>query len=365
MGCTTKQGCWYCVRHFKLCPTLLAGGTLTGYFANTYLSLQESIEMSPTHPNCCWQMAAWLGVIAVAWPNRAADARQPCLDAHVHLTNTSTLQYTWQQSLPQLNRTWTIADLESAAASSPLQPMEVVFIEVSAIPDDWISEMHYIQSLADAQPPGEPIIKGIVGHVALQNGPSVGPLLDQLQKQVPLFRGVRQGESSGFLNNDTFMQGVCELGARNLEFDVLGGPSLFPRIAELARRCQRTRLVLDHMGSPAIYEGAPAYDDWAPALTELSKEPNVYVKISGAPSEASHGTVGNWTVEEVEPFVRHAIEAFGWERSIFAGNWFFLRLGGTYETWGRAVATILDRMKATDEQREMVFVSNARKAYNL
>jgi L-fuconolactonase len=275
------------------------------------------------------------------------------------------MQYTWQAALPQLNKTWTVGDLVQASLLSPLQPTEVVFIEVSAVEADWINEMHYIQSLAVDQRHGEPVIRAIIGHVALQAGATVGPLLDRLQKEVPLFRGVRQGESSAFLTNDTFVRGICELGQRNLEFDVLANPSLFPQVAELAKRCPQTRLVLDHMGSPAIFNGSAGYSIWAAAIQQLAQQPNIYVKISGAPSEAAHGSVGNWTVDEIEPFVRHSIELFGWERALFAGNWFFLRLGGTYESWGNAVATILGRMAATQAQREMLFFSTARKAYNI
>jgi len=308
-------------------------------------------------------MRALLVLLLVA---ATITAARRVVDGHVHLTNTSLLRYTWQKSLPELDRTWTVGALAAAAAGSGLEPSDVVFIEVSAVAEDWDKEITYIQGLADrlVQHPSVPQIKGIVGHVALQ-AEGVGAKLDGIMASAPLFRGVRQGESAGFLNSSDFVRGVCALGERGLVFDVLCGPADFPQVAALARACPKTRLILDHMGSPAISDGRAGYDAWAPGLEVLAALGNVFVKVSGAPGEAARGVRGNWTADEVAPFVEHSVRAFGYERAFFAGNWFFLDLAGTYTTWAAAVTQILSGMGPDPTELDSFFSTAVGTAYGL
>ena len=51
--------------------------------------------------------------------------------------------------------------------------------------------------------------------------------------------------------------------------------------------------VVDHLGSPDI-GNASAYEPWRSYIQALALRSNVYVKVSGALSEAAHGKYGNW-----------------------------------------------------------------------
>ncbi len=61
-------------------------------------------------------------------------------------------------------------------------------------------------------------------------------------------------------------------------------PAQYSSAAELADRLPDGRLVLDHAGKPPI--AAAEIDDWARAITEIARRPNVFCKLSGLVTEA-------------------------------------------------------------------------------
>ena len=71
-------------------------------------------------------------------------------------------------------------------------------------------------------------------------------------------------------------------------------------------------------------------DPWRQQMKELAACPNVVCKISGVATEADHK---NWTREQLRPYIAHAIDAFGFDRSLYGGDWHVLELAGTYPDW--------------------------------
>lgn len=186
-------------------------------------------------------------VLALPWapPVEAAAAAWPAIDIHVHLVNFSdpALSYTWA-SVPAnapIARTWTIADYATATRASPVRPSAFVFCEVAASPASWGAEARYVQALADAQPPDsrQPRLSAIVAHVALQDA-QVGATLDALQRDVPLLRGVRQGDvgdegAPGFLTQPGFGDGLEELARRGLHYELLLNSELWADAVQVVR----------------------------------------------------------------------------------------------------------------------------------
>ena len=56
--------------------------------------------------------------------------------------------------------------------------------------------------------------------------------------------------------------------------------------------------------------------------------PNVFCKLSGMVTEADWG---NWTADDLKPYVQAALDAFGPERLMFGSDWPVCELAGTYE----------------------------------
>lgn len=109
------------------------------------------------------------------------------------------------------------------------------------------------------------------------------------------------------------MTGAREVAARDLSFDVCVRENQLPDIARLAGAIPELRLVLDHLGKPAVGTAASPIApsaEWARDLTELARHANAFCKLSGLPGEAG----GDWSAEQLEPFLDVAADAFGVER---------------------------------------------------
>lgn len=116
-------------------------------------------------------------------------------------------------------------------------------------------------------------------------------------------------------------------------------------------------LVLDHLGKPP---GRVAPADYARLLAPLARLPHVHCKLSGLVTEADwHG----WQAEQLLPYARIALEAFGPERLLFGSDWPVCTLAASYaEVVDLAEQALLD---LTPSEREAVFGGNAARLYGL
>lgn len=84
-----------------------------------------------------------------------------------------------------------------------------------------------------------------------------------------------------------------------------------------------------HLADPGIVPQGrdPAgWAAWTNNMTQLAARPNVFLMVDGAPEAASHSAAkyGNWTEAEIRRYVEFGIRTFGFDRCMFAGNWFWL-----------------------------------------
>jgi predicted TIM-barrel fold metal-dependent hydrolase len=73
---------------------------------------------------------------------------------------------------------------------------------------------------------------------------------------------------------------------------------------------------------------------------------------------------------QVYPWIQQGVAAFGYPRSLFAGNWFFVNwasppLLGVYGTWAGMVTQALTDMGASTAQAQQLLHDTAVAAYRL
>ena len=216
------------------------------------------------------------------------------LDSHLHLWDPEVLTYIWLEG-PMAYR---FADLELEHARLGLaEPERSVFVQAETIEDDFLAEVDWVAGLAPALG-----IVGIVAGVRLDRGTDTVAHLEGLLAE-PLVVGVRhnlQGEPDGLAVSAAFVTGAREVAARDLSFDVCVRESQLPDIARLAGAIPELRLVLDHLGKPAVGTAASPLApsaEWARDLTELARHANAFCKLSGLPGEAG----GDWPVSVIGP----------------------------------------------------------------
>jgi len=138
---------------------------------------------------------------------------------------------------------------------------------------------------------------------------------------------------------------------------VLFARSLRAMIA-LVDRCPDTRFVLDHLGKPEIR--ARRQEPWASEVAELALRPNVACKLSGLTTEADRH---RWVVDDLRPYVEHALSVFGAERILYGSDWPVVDLAGGLRRWLTAVEKLLDPLPA--RARTAIFGDNAERIYEI
>ena len=280
----------------------------------------------------------------------------PVIDAHVHLYDPATIRYAWMGSVPILDEAHLPARFFEAAA--PVAVESLVFVEVNADAGEHLHEAAYVAGLAAA----EPRVRALVAQVPLDRGDAASGDLERFAA-MPLARGVRtlleaHAHEPGWALREPFVSGVRRLAERDLSFDLCLRHAQLPEATELVRRCPDVRFVLDHLGKPPAADGA--LDPWRERLSSLAAEPNVWCKVSGLLTEADHE---RWTFNGVAPYVAHAIEAFGFERVMFGGDWPVSRLASGYADW----VDVVDRVVAGASADELgaLYRDNAASFYRL
>lgn len=279
----------------------------------------------------------------------------PIVDSHVHLLNPQRFGYAWTKAAPSLNRLVVPADFTAAAA--PVKVDQFVFVEVDVDSPQHLDEARWVAELAGT----DPRLKGIVAALPLEKGAAVAGELDALAA-IPGVRGVRRliqtQPDPDFCIRPDFIAGVKLLARHDFVFDICIFHHHLPNVIKLVKACPEVRFVLDHIGKPAIKAGL--MDPWRQNMKELAACPNVVCKISGVATEADHK---NWTREQLRPYIEHAIDCFGFGRSLYGGDWHVLELAGTYPDW----VDIVDWVTAgagADERRKL-FRDNAIRTYRL
>jgi L-fuconolactonase len=272
------------------------------------------------------------------------------IDAHHHFWHYTPAEYGWiDDAMAAIRRDFLPPDLAQEIRPAGIDAVISVQARQSIEETDWLLEMAA----------AHPFIAGVVGWLPLAD-PVIGPLLEQYAAD-PWLKGIRhviQAEPPGFMDQPAFNDGLSQLRAFNLAYDVLIHHAQLPEAIRLADRHPSQSFVLDHIAKPAIRDGV--LDPWATSLTELALRPNVFCKLSGIVTEADYQT---WTYEQILPWMEAALTAFGPERLMFGSDWPVCCVATTYSHWLHSVERFAQSLSASE--RAALFHHTAAQAYKL
>ncbi|HEV7647019.1 MAG TPA: amidohydrolase family protein [Actinophytocola sp.] len=271
------------------------------------------------------------------------------IDAHHHLWDPARRDYPWLAgaALDPIRRRYTVDDLRRVSDADATVLVQTVS-----------SAAETAEFLATAAAGGP--IAGVVGWIDL-TAPDVADRLAALDHR-ELLVGIRhQAENEpnpGWLLRTDVQRGLAAVAAAGLTYDLLVNPDQYASAATVAERLPDARFVLDHAGKPPIAAGE--LDDWARAITEIARRPNVFCKLSGLVTEADHAS---WRVRDLAPYADHVLGAFGPGRVLFGSDWPVCELAATY---GQVVETAETLTAAlSPAERHDVFEATSRRAYRL
>lgn len=278
----------------------------------------------------------------------------PIVDSHVHFYDPGRLSYSWTKRLPpSLQRTH--GPDEFRAAIGPVTVDQVAVVEFLPDPGLHLLEAQAGEVMAHQQP----LVGAIVAHAPVERGDAVEADLDQLAelRHVRSIRRILDGQYDAVLEAP-FVAGVRAVGRHGLPFEL--GVSHYGLVfaLELARRCPDTQFILDHLATPAIRYGL--WEPWSSQIAELARLPNVVAKLSGVLAGVDPAS---WQPSQIEPYLTHAIEHFGFDRMMFGSDWPMLTLTSTYAEWLAIVESTIAGT-SVDEQRKL-FRGTASRLYRL
>jgi L-fuconolactonase len=282
-------------------------------------------------------------------------ARPPIVDTHLHLWDPKKLRYAWLDGNPVLDQAYGLDRYNAATEGLGVEAM--VFLQCEVDPAQYQDEAEWIAGLARI----DPRIKGMVAWAPLEKGRAVAPEIERLARH-DILRGIRRiiqfEPDLDFCLRPDFIEGVRTLADFDLSFDICIDHRHMANTLKFAAQVPEVPMILDHIGKPAIRDGV--MEPWASQMRELAALPHVVCKISGVATEADHA---NWTDDQLKRYVDIAIDAFGFDRVMFGGDWPVAVQAIEYRRWVSILDDIL--ASATDAERQKFWHDNAVRFYRL
>ena len=273
------------------------------------------------------------------------------VDSHHHFWDLGRLDYSWMPPGDRvLARNYLPSDLAPRLERSGVSATALV--QATHSPE----EAGFLLDLAESTD----FVAGVVAWVDLTS-PDVGETLDQLQRR-PRLVGVRHQvhdePDDAWLARSDVVRGLKELARRGLAYDLLLRPQHLKYVPPLVEQVPDLRLVVDHIAKPLIASGT--MEPWATDLAAVAAIPGVYCKLSGMVTEADHS---DWSVDDLEPYVAHVVDQFGFDRLMWGSDWPVCLLAAGYDQVLRAAVEAVGPM--SDEQRAGLMGRNAVEFYRL
>jgi predicted TIM-barrel fold metal-dependent hydrolase len=159
---------------------------------------------------------------------------------------------------------------------------------------------------------------------------------------------------------ERLLKSLTRLVEKDLALDLHGGCEYFDYFAELYRRVDGLRVVINHMGECGpLTTGAPRAE-WVAGIRRIASLPNAYCKVSALVQMAVQ------IPAPADPAFYHQVtdvvwNAFGAERLIYASNWPQIERVSDFATEHRIVACYFSE-KGADAERKF-FWKNAKRVY--
>ena len=276
------------------------------------------------------------------------------VDTHQHLWDKDLFHYSWLDTIPQLNRSFRMADY--LTATKGLDVVKSLHLEADVDEPYMLDETRHLLALADQ--PDNPL-EGIVACGRPENE-DFKSYLDAIggHSRLKGIRRVLHTQPDGVGQGVTFLKNVGALPDYGLSFDICVLARQLPIAIKLISGCPDVIFILDHCGVPHVKERN--LDPWRSHITEIAKFPNVSCKISGL---VAYADPQSWTAEDLRPFIDHTIGSFGWDRVMFGSDWPVCTLSASYRQWVETLQAITQGAGEVNQRK--LFHDNAVRLYRL
>lgn len=272
------------------------------------------------------------------------------IDTHVHFWKYNKIKDAWiTDEMKLLQRDFLPQDLQPVLYENNVNGVIAVQADQSENENGFLIELSKKNSF----------IKGIVGWVNLQNENIENKLL--YYSKFPVIKGFRhivQAEQNGFLENKNFLNGIGILKRFNFTYDILIYENQLEETVEFVNKFAGQKFIIDHCAKPEIKNKSIL--KWESGIKEISKNKNIYCKLSGLTTEANWNS---WQEPDFHPYLDVIFENFGTDRLVFGSDWPVVLISGGYSKWKNLLENYMSDF--SKEDKEKVFTKNAIEFYNL
>ena len=276
------------------------------------------------------------------------------VDAHHHFWDPARASYPWLTAdLAAIDRAFGPDDLAPLLAAAGIGQSIVVQARHGL---DETREL--LETAATSS-----FVAGVVGWVDLTD-PIAGDVVAALREGVGGSRlvGIRhqvhdEPDPEWLLRPDV-RRGLAAVATAGLAFDLLVRTRELPAAIEIVRSMPELRFVVDHLAKPPVREGA--LEPWASLIRRFGLLENATCKVSGLVTEAD---LGAWTVDDLAPYVHHALDVFGPARVMFGSDWPVCLLAAPYPRVVEAAHALTAHLSEPEQQS--VFGGVAARVYRL
>ncbi|MFC0470663.1 amidohydrolase family protein [Halalkalibacter kiskunsagensis] len=273
------------------------------------------------------------------------------IDAHQHYWKLDRGDYGWiTPEITSLYRDFSPVDLAPLLKKHQIDQT----ILVQAAPT--LEETEFILELSEKTNS----IAGVVGWLDLEH-PNYRTHFEMFSNH-PKFVGFRlmiqDMDDASIILTQPYVDALTYFSDKEVPVDLLVVHHQLPVLIELLEKVPHLRGVVDHIGKPAI--GSNEMETWKGFISQISTYENVYCKLSGMITEASH----EWKEGDFVPYIQHVLQEFGTLRVMFGSDWPVCLLKGSYED----VVAVLNHalpVSMTEREKDDLFGGNAARFYKL
>jgi L-fuconolactonase len=283
----------------------------------------------------------------------------PIIDTHLHVWDQTRLKYSAFEGSPLFGHPYHVEDYQRDSGDLEIEAM--VFLECYADFGQYIEEIEFVED----EKKRDPRIKAIVPMAPLEQGRAVAPMLDRMRDEHPSVRGIRRimefdKDPRALTLSQGFVDGVNLLERYGWSFDINPNYTQMDIIREFVPRISAgVPMILDHCGKPGIKQGA--IGQYRDDVGELARYPNMWIKLSDLPPYAGP----NWTPADLRPYIEATLEAFGPERTIYAGDYPILLQSTTLTQWVEILDEAFADLGLSEAETRKIYRDNAVDFYRL
>jgi L-fuconolactonase len=287
----------------------------------------------------------------------------PIIDTHLHIWDQTRLKYSAFEGSELFGHPYHVEDYQRDCGDLDVEAM--VFLECYA--DFWEGGGQYIEEIefVEEEAARDPRIRRIIAMAPLEWGEKVRPMLEEMRDGHPLVGGIRRimefdADPRALTLSPGFIDGVNLLESFDWTFDINPNYTQMGIIREwLPKISSEVPMILDHCGKPGIKEGR--IEQYREDVHDLARYPNMWIKLSDLPPYAGP----DWTRADLRPYIEATLDAFGPDRTIYAGDYPILLQSTNLTEWVEILDEAFADLGLSEAETRMIYRDNANRFYRL